>query len=192
MHARLRTATLRHDADGQATLLNLLLRNYLHYSLYDQAEKLVSKSVFPEQANNNEWARYLYYTGKRGSPPTTQEMAQAPRCRLSRVGPCGTDGTHPDRHMRDQVTAWACTWDNLQITRQARDGSIPKPGCLPKEGCSGHGGLQHSPDPLPSCTPGRIKAIQLEYSEARRTMTNALRKAPQHTAVGFKQTVSHD
>lgn len=36
---------------------------------------------------------------------------------------------------------------------------------------------------------GRIKAIQLEYSEARRTLTNALRKAPQHTAVGFKQTV---
>ncbi|XP_005999586.1 26S proteasome non-ATPase regulatory subunit 3 [Latimeria chalumnae] len=98
LHARLRTATLRHDADGQATLLNLLLRNYLHYNLYDQAEKLVSKSVFPELANNNEWARYLYYTG-------------------------------------------------------------------------------------------RIKAIQLEYSEARRTLTNALRKAPQHTAVGFKQTV---
>ncbi|KAK2086550.1 26S proteasome non-ATPase regulatory subunit 3 [Saguinus oedipus] len=98
LHARLRTATLRHDADGQATLLNLLLRNYLHYNLYDQAEKLVSKSVFPEQANNNKWARYLYYKG-------------------------------------------------------------------------------------------RIKAIQLEYSEARRTMTNALRKAPQHTAVGFKQTV---
>uniref|UniRef100_A0A8B9TXD0 Proteasome 26S subunit, non-ATPase 3 n=1 Tax=Anas platyrhynchos TaxID=8839 RepID=A0A8B9TXD0_ANAPL len=64
LHARLRTATLRHDADGQATLLNLLLRNYLHYNLYDQAEKLVSKSVFPEQANNNEWARYLYYTGR--------------------------------------------------------------------------------------------------------------------------------
>ncbi|KAK2086701.1 26S proteasome non-ATPase regulatory subunit 3 [Saguinus oedipus] len=98
LHARLRTAKLRHDADGQATLLNLLLQNYLHYSLYDQAEKLVSKSVFPEQANNNEWARYLYYTG-------------------------------------------------------------------------------------------RIKAIQLEYSEAQRTMTNALHKAPQHTAVGFKQTV---
>uniref|UniRef100_A0A8C1FEE0 26S proteasome non-ATPase regulatory subunit 3 n=1 Tax=Cyprinus carpio carpio TaxID=630221 RepID=A0A8C1FEE0_CYPCA len=99
LHTRLRTATLRHDADGQATLLNLLLRNYLQYNLYDQAEKLVSKSVFPELANNNEWARYLYYTG-------------------------------------------------------------------------------------------RIKAIQLEYSEARRTLTNALRKAPQHTAVGFKQTVS--
>lgn len=52
-------------------------------------------------------------------------------------------------------------------------------------------GWCHSLDPLSSSPhPGRIKAIQLEYSEARRTMTNALRKAPQHTAVGFKQTVS--
>lgn len=64
LHTRLRTATLRHDADGQAVLVNLLLRNYLHFNLYDQAEKLVSKSVFPELANNNEWARYLYYTGE--------------------------------------------------------------------------------------------------------------------------------
>lgn len=75
MHARLRTATLRHDPDGQATLLNLLLRNYLHYSLYDQAEKLVSKSVFPEQANNNEWARYLYYTGEPGPTPRPQGVS---------------------------------------------------------------------------------------------------------------------
>ena len=30
------TAVLRHDAVGQETLLNLLLRNYLHYNLYDQ------------------------------------------------------------------------------------------------------------------------------------------------------------
>lgn len=132
LHARLRTATLRHDADGQATLLNLLLRNYLHYNLYDQAEKLVSKSVFPEQANNNEWARYLYYTGERAAPA----------------------------------------------------GSLAS--------TSGHAGLE---GPLvlitvPFPLSGRIKAIQLEYSEARRTMTNALRKAPQHTAVGFKQTVS--
>ncbi len=32
-----RTAVLRHDAVGQETLLNLLLRNYLHYLQYDQA-----------------------------------------------------------------------------------------------------------------------------------------------------------
>ena len=39
---------------------------------------------------------------------------------------------------------------------------------------------------------GRIKAIQLEYSEARKHLLQALRKAPQHTAVGFKQTVRLD
>jgi 26S proteasome regulatory subunit N3 len=31
-----RTAVLRHDDVGAETLLNLLLRNYLHYNLYDQ------------------------------------------------------------------------------------------------------------------------------------------------------------
>ena len=64
LHARLRTCTLRSDFEGQATLLNLLLRNYLLYNMYDQADKLVSKSTFPESASNNEWARFLYYLGK--------------------------------------------------------------------------------------------------------------------------------
>lgn len=105
-------------------LLNLLLRNYLHFNLYDQAEKLVSKSVFPELANNNEWARYLYYTGELTGAALRRVPAMTPR----------------------------------------------SPACH----------VTHT---------GRIKAIQLEYSEARRTLTNALRKAPQHTAVGFKQTV---
>ena len=31
-----RTSVLRHDEYGQETLVNLLLRNYLHYNLYDQ------------------------------------------------------------------------------------------------------------------------------------------------------------
>lgn len=31
-----RTAVLRHDELGQEMLINLLLRNYLHYNLYDQ------------------------------------------------------------------------------------------------------------------------------------------------------------
>jgi len=152
LHARLRTATLRHDADGQATLLNLLLRNYLHYSLYDQAEKLVSKSVFPEQANNNEWARYLYYTGERGARGVS--------------GPRGAE-----------VRKIGCTW--CPGGPEAR--SAPW-------FARGFGGRRPADAPSPP-HPGRIKAIQLEYSEARRTMTNALRKAPQHTAVGFKQTV---
>ncbi|XP_055381943.1 probable 26S proteasome non-ATPase regulatory subunit 3 [Condylostylus longicornis] len=98
LHARLRTATLRNDFEGQAVIINCLLRNYLHYSLYDQADKLVKKSVFPDTASNNEWARFLYYLG-------------------------------------------------------------------------------------------RIKAAKLEYSVAHKHLVQALRKAPQHAAVGFRQTV---
>jgi 26S proteasome regulatory subunit N3 len=63
LHSRLRTATLRNDFEGTAVLINLLLRNYLHYNLYSQAQKLVLKSVFPDHASNNEWARYHYYLG---------------------------------------------------------------------------------------------------------------------------------
>ncbi|CAN6874064.1 unnamed protein product [Brassica oleracea] len=38
------SATLRHDELGQETLVNMLLRNYFRYNLYDQAEKLRSKA----------------------------------------------------------------------------------------------------------------------------------------------------
>lgn len=98
LHSRLRTSTLRHDTDGQVALLNLLMRNYIHYNLYDQADKLASKSSFPESASNNDWARYLYYIGL-------------------------------------------------------------------------------------------IKAIQLDYSDAHKNLMNAIRKAPRHVAIGFKQHV---
>ncbi|KAI8337186.1 proteasome regulatory subunit C-terminal-domain-containing protein [Chlamydoabsidia padenii] len=59
-----RTASLRHDDETQATLLNLLLRNYFVHNLYDQADKLLSKSNFPENAGNNQAARYTYYLGR--------------------------------------------------------------------------------------------------------------------------------
>ncbi len=36
---------------------------------------------------------------------------------------------------------------------------------------------------------GRIKAIQLEYSEAHKNLVQSLRKAPQHSAMGFRHTV---
>lgn len=40
----------------QETLLNLLLRNYLHYNLYDQAEKLRSKAPrFEAHSNQQVW-----------------------------------------------------------------------------------------------------------------------------------------
>ncbi|GAA5841491.1 hypothetical protein JCM5353_003405 [Sporobolomyces roseus] len=60
-----RTASLRHDDDLQATLLPLLLRNYLDHGLYEQADRLVSKTSFPEgTAQNSQLARWYYYVGR--------------------------------------------------------------------------------------------------------------------------------
>ncbi|KTW31042.1 proteasome regulatory particle lid subunit RPN3 [Pneumocystis jirovecii RU7] len=59
-----RTATLRHDNETTSMTIILLLRNYLHYNLYNQADRLVSKITFPESASNNLIVRYLYYLGR--------------------------------------------------------------------------------------------------------------------------------
>lgn len=60
-----RTCVLRHDALGQETLMNLLLRNYLAYNLYDQAEKFRSKAHKAEQWRSpQQYCRYLYYLGR--------------------------------------------------------------------------------------------------------------------------------
>lgn len=64
MLAAHRTACLQHDEMGQATLLNLILRDLLLHNLVEQAYKLVSKSTFPEKASNNQFCRYLYFTGR--------------------------------------------------------------------------------------------------------------------------------
>jgi 26S proteasome regulatory subunit N3 len=58
-----RTATLRHDKIGQATLHNLIMRNYVESSLYEQADNFNSKTSFPE-VNPNETSRHLYYLGR--------------------------------------------------------------------------------------------------------------------------------
>lgn len=62
--AAYRTATLHHDASTQAVLLNLMLRNYISFNLYDQADKLLLRTKFPETRSNNQLARYMYYTGR--------------------------------------------------------------------------------------------------------------------------------
>lgn len=62
--AALRTAVLRKDIDTQATVIVLLLRNYLSTSHIAQADLLVSHTRFPENASNNQVARYLYYLGR--------------------------------------------------------------------------------------------------------------------------------
>ena len=45
-------------------LLNLLLRNYLHFNLYELAEKLRSKTELPDSRSNQQYCRYLYYLGR--------------------------------------------------------------------------------------------------------------------------------
>jgi len=59
-----RTATLRRDEETLAVVIHLLLRNYLHHNLYEQAHRLASKSAFPESVGNNQLARYMYYMGR--------------------------------------------------------------------------------------------------------------------------------
>jgi 26S proteasome regulatory subunit N3 len=95
------TATLRHDELGQETLLNLLLRNYLHYNLYDHAEKLRSKTQRSESHSNQQLCRYLYYLGK---IRTIQlEYTDAKECLLqaTRKAPASARG------FRIQCTKWA-------------------------------------------------------------------------------------
>lgn len=64
LFAALRTSTLHDDDAGQAVVLNLLFRNFLNHNLVDQAQRLASKTVFPQTAPNSEAARYLYYQGR--------------------------------------------------------------------------------------------------------------------------------
>ncbi|CAG8936209.1 unnamed protein product [Penicillium salamii] len=60
----LRTAVLRKDVDTQATVMTLLLRNYLSTSHISQADLLISHNPFPVAASNNQIARYMFYLGR--------------------------------------------------------------------------------------------------------------------------------
>ncbi|KAI9685347.1 MAG: 26S proteasome non-ATPase regulatory subunit [Bogoriella megaspora] len=62
--AALRSAVLRKDQDTQASVLTLLLRNYISTADITQADLLVAQTQFPPTAPNNQVARYLYYLGR--------------------------------------------------------------------------------------------------------------------------------
>lgn len=62
--AALRSAVLRKDADTQAAVTVLLLRNYLSTADITQADLLVAQTQFPTNASNNQVCRYLYYLGR--------------------------------------------------------------------------------------------------------------------------------
>ena len=60
-----RTAVLHHDEMQQETLLNLLLRNYLAFNLYDQAEALRAKAQRDDTyRSSQQHCRLLYYQGR--------------------------------------------------------------------------------------------------------------------------------
>jgi len=59
-----RTACLQHNEPGQAVLTNCIIRNYLHYNLYNLADKFRLRTTFLESRSNNQLARYSFYVGK--------------------------------------------------------------------------------------------------------------------------------
>ncbi|KAK4782506.1 hypothetical protein SAY86_016608 [Trapa natans] len=97
----LRTATLRHDEISQETLLNLLLRNYLHYNLYDQAEKLRSKAPRFEAHSNQQFCRYLFYLGKIRTIQLEYTDAKESLLQAARKAPVAARG------FRIQCNKWA-------------------------------------------------------------------------------------
>ncbi|CAK9438624.1 uncharacterized protein LODBEIA_P28480 [Lodderomyces beijingensis] len=60
----LRTASLRHDTESTASIITLLLRNYLLSHEISQAANLVENIQFPEHAANALVARYYYYLAR--------------------------------------------------------------------------------------------------------------------------------
>jgi len=59
-----KTACLRKDLIGQATITNVILRSYLSQNLYEQARQFIIKTNFPQNVSNNQYSRYLYYLGR--------------------------------------------------------------------------------------------------------------------------------
>ena len=61
-----RTACLRRDDMGRATLVNLLLRNYIRFNHYELAGKLLDSipEQYPASVSNNQFVRHLYYVGR--------------------------------------------------------------------------------------------------------------------------------
>ena len=99
-----RTASLRHDTETEATIINLLLRSYIvEANLYDQADKLVARAPFPRSsASNPQVARYDYYVGRiravqldytEAHVHLQQAIRRAPQASLPQEsGAAGSDG----------------------------------------------------------------------------------------------------
>lgn len=67
--------------------MNIILRSYLQQNLYEQARSFLVKTSFPEQASNNQYARYLYYLGRIKAIQLEYSEAQARLIQALRKGP---------------------------------------------------------------------------------------------------------
>ena len=101
------------DTEGQAVLINCLLRNYIHYKLYDQAHKLVLQTAFPESASNSEGARYLYYLGRIKAIQLDYSEAEKHLTQSSRKAPSSAIGFRQ-------------TVEKLRVTVELLLGNIPE------------------------------------------------------------------
>lgn len=95
-----RTAVLRHDAIGQETLLNLLLRNFLAYKLYNQAEALRAKAQPDVYRSSAQHCRLLYYHGRIQAVLLEYSEAKEALVQASRKAPQSAAG------FRLQVAKW--------------------------------------------------------------------------------------
>ena len=143
LHARLKHATLHNDFEGQGVLINCLLRNYLHYNLYDHANKLVLKETFPEQVSNSEWARYLYYLGRikaiqldysESHKHLVQSLRKAPSSAIGfrhTVHKLSTTvqlllGNIPERNLFLQPASKEALASYFELTKAVRSGDVTK------------------------------------------------------------------
>jgi 26S proteasome regulatory subunit N3 len=137
-----RTACLHHDNIGQAVLLNLLLRNYLHYNLVEQAQALAAKTTFPESASNNQFCRYLYSMGRLQTVQLEYSDAYMRLMMSARKAPQDVAdgfsrsvhklivlvqllmGDIPERSLFNQPTLRAALKPYLGLTQAVRDGDV--------------------------------------------------------------------
>ncbi|CAD7967074.1 unnamed protein product [Amoebophrya sp. A25] len=110
-----RTASLRRDAATQATVLNLILRNYVEHNLFEQAAQFVSKTTFPENRTNAEFARYLFYIGRMKSIQLQYSEAHSKLMQAIRKAP-----QNAEKALAFKVLAW-----KFALTVELLMGEIP-------------------------------------------------------------------
>lgn len=137
-----RTACIRHDDMSQAVLLNLILRNYLHYNLISQAQIFSMRTTFPESASNNQFCRFLYYMGRILAVQLEYSQAYQRLVMAKRKAPHGTAqgfsvlvskltvivmllmGDIPEKSLFNQTDLRSALRPYLSLTQAVRNGDL--------------------------------------------------------------------